>query len=413
MPECNFTSLLMLSVFSKCWPKSKGPSQRTGPSLALALGLLVAAAQQASLAQGLDCRQLQSQIASLDEAEARRPNPYAGAAQKQQAELNRAAAYAHSMGCDRQQFLFFGNPPPPQCNGLNANIRALQANLAQTQAASLQASNSRLRQQLTDRFNAYCRGGTAQRQPGFFEQLFGIVPSPAPALIPLEEQPHPEGTEESVARGGSQAVCVRTCDGGFFPLNYSAKRTDSQTLTELCQALCPNVETAVYTRSPSREIQSAVSLDGVPYVEMQNALKYQKVFDASCTCKSPKQSWVEALSGAEQLLGHQRKGDIMVTPEKSLEMSRPVESKTPNPSRTAKANAEQKLLPAPSLEDDLSKAEAKSGAEVPTASKDSSGIASKDAPTTAPVFQRGQGALQDVIGPDGVKRRVRIVGPML
>lgn len=379
----------------------------------LALGLWAGSADQASLAQSLDCRQLQGQIAALDEAGARRSNPYAGALQKQQAELDRAASYARSIGCDRQQFLFFGNPPPPQCAKLNANIRAIEANLGQMQAANEQTTNSRLRQQLVDRFNAYCRNAP-QRQPGFFEQLFGIgaPPPPAPGPLPMDQQPPPENMEETAAHGGSQAVCVRTCDGGFFPLNYSPKRTDQQTLIDMCQALCPNVETAVYTRSPFKEIQSAVSLDGEPYSEMPNALKYQKTFDASCTCKSAKQSWAEALAGAEQLLGHQRKGDILVTPEKSLEMSRPIGNKTLSP-RAPKPNSEQKSEPTPIPEDDLSKADVRSANETPTATKDSAGIARKDASTIPPNLQRGRGDLQDVIGPDGIKRRVRIVDPLL
>lgn len=376
--------------------------------LTFALVLATLALSQPSFAQIADCRQLQSQIAALDQASLRRSNPYAGEIQKQRTDLNRAAAYAHSLGCDKQQFLFFGNAPPPQCNNLNANIRSLQASLAQMQAYDRAPENSRLRQDLMERFNAYCRGGADQRQQGFFEQLFGIAPRqmPAPLPPPADEQPG-DFPDEPAAHGGSEAVCVRTCDGGFFPLNYSARKADPEVMADLCHALCPNAETAVYTKSPSKEIQSSVSLDGEPYSDLPNALKYQKTFDPACTCKDPKQSWVEALAGAEQLLGHQRKGDIIVTPEKSLEMSRPADPKARGP----KTSGELKWVQPSAGLDDLTSTEAKSGAGVPTATKDSAGIASKDAPANSQVFQRGQGDLEEITGPDGIKRRVRIVGP--
>ena len=47
---------------------------------------------------------------------------YRAAAAKQQAELGRTAAYARSIGCERQQFLFFGEAPPPQCAQINARV---------------------------------------------------------------------------------------------------------------------------------------------------------------------------------------------------------------------------------------------------------------------------------------------------
>jgi len=377
-------------------------------ALAAAAALLLS--RDPSSAQNVDCTRLQAQIAALDQADAARPNPYGGQIQKLHIELERATNYGHSLGCDRQQFLFFGNPPPPQCGGLNAHIREIQASLGQLQAAAAQASNTAQRQDLVQRYNAYCRGGPP-RERGFFETLFGgFNPNPPPMPGPSMDQP-PLPEEDHTPRGGSQALCVKCCDGGFFPLNYSVRHGDTEGLEDLCHALCPNVEVSVYTRSPSKEIQTAVSLDGAPYTDLPNALKFQKSFDSACTCKPPGQSWAEALAGAERVLGRERKGDIIVTPEKSAEMSRP----KLDPRAQAKAflekydaKASQPAKPA----DDPSAAEALSGAQAPTASKDSAGIATGDAAGAA-TYARGQGQIQEVTGPDGVKRRVRIVGPTL
>jgi Protein of unknown function (DUF2865) len=379
--------------------------------VAAAFVLLSAAAvafPEGGLAQGLDCGKLQAQIAALDQADAR-ANPYAGAMQKQRAEIDRTRAYAQSVGCDRQQFLFFGSAPPPQCASISARIQQMRANLAQLEANSGRTATNVQRQELAQRYNAYCRSEAPPQQRGFLESLFGI-PSQTPSdqlgdqpILPPEDlKPH----------GGSEAVCVRTCDGGFFPLSYSA-RHPGESLTDLCRALCPNTEVSVYTRVPGQEIQTAVGLDGAVYTDLPTALKFQKTFDATCTCRPAGQSWAEALAGAEKVLGHERK-DIIVTPEKSAEMSRP---KVDPPQRTkqqagvppktgdAKTNPDK-------TQDDIESRDAASAAQVPTASKDSAGIAGGEVKNSTS-YPEGQGQTVEVTGPDGVKRRVRIVGPPL
>ena len=48
-----------------------------------------------------------------------------------------------------------------------------------------------------------------------------------------------------------------------------------------------------------------------------------KAYDPSCSCRRKGQSWAEALADAEARYGHE-KHDIIVTPEKSAEMARPI-----------------------------------------------------------------------------------------
>ena len=286
---------------------------RLGVHLFIAAALC-ATAGTTSQAQAPDCNQLLGQIAAIDRANAR-TNPYAGAAQKQRIEVDRSVNHARSIGCDNQQFLFFGRPAPPQCPQLNAQIQRMRANLQQLEAQAARNNNSPERQQLAARYNAYCR----QRPRGFFESLFGGGnPAPGPSdAIPTDNLPLPQ--EEQKPTGGSEALCVRTCDGGFFPLVYSARRS-SETLTDLCKASCPNTEVRVYTRVPGQEVKTAVGLDGAPYMNLPNALKFEKTLESGCTCKPPGESWAQALENAEHILGHERKGDIVVTPEKSVEM---------------------------------------------------------------------------------------------
>lgn len=345
---------------------------------AMALLLLAGAA----ISQPVDCGRLAADIKALDSAGQRRSHHYGAAVQRQREELDRTIRSARALGCNRGQFFLF-DAPPPQCAGLNAQIQQMQASLSQYGGDSDPSTNAAARQQLTARFDAYCRG---QAQPApqpnnFFDALFGIfTPRPNPYEQPHFEEIRPEPGEDMRPRGGSQVVCVRSCDGGFFPLNLTVKQSEPDQLAGLCQALCPNASVGVYTRSPNKDISTAVSLDGeVPYSDLPNALKFQKTFDPSCTCKPPGQSWAEALAGADELLGRARKSDIMVTPETSEELAKPRFEKTARPWTGP-------LSSAPAVN--------QSGESAPA-------TAGKRDKTT------------EITGPDGVKRRVRIIGPPL
>ena len=274
--------------------------------------LAVGGLEMRAEAQAVDCGRLQQQIAQSGRGGGRSGQT----ARRQTAELARTQAYAHQLGCDG--FTFFG--ANPQCGSVNARISQMQTNLSALQAGGGGGS----RNDLVARYNAYCRQ-PAQQPRGFFESLFGgiqqqLAPVPPPPPPPISNGD--VGEEGALhARGGSQAVCVRSCDGGFFPLPISARHS-TEDLTDMCQALCPGTETAVFTRNPDADIKTSLGIDGKPYTDLPNALQFQKTFSSTCSCRSPGKSWAETLASAEEVLDATRKGDIMVTPEKSAELSR-------------------------------------------------------------------------------------------
>lgn len=283
---------------------------------ALAIAAALAGMASGALAQQVDCRALQAQIAATPPGAA---DPKAvEAASRQRAEIERTVAYADQIGCNRRQFLIFGSAPPPQCGELAQRIGAMRANMARLQAAVDQASGPR--DSLIARYNAFCTRAAAAPAPrNFLEQLFGG--GQGPREIPIEQQALPP-EEDLGPRRGSKAVCVRTCDGYFFPVSYSAGSQSPDRLADLCNAQCPNAETEVFTYSPSRDITEAVSANGTPYTSLRNALRYRKTFDPACSCRAPDKSWAETLQGAERLIQGNRR-DVIVTPEKAEELSRP------------------------------------------------------------------------------------------
>jgi hypothetical protein len=347
-------------------------------------------------AQSPDCDRIRAQISAIDQGGGGRPNSYSSAAQRQQAEIEKTSAYAQSIGCDRGSYSFFGRQAPQQCEGLNARIRAMQANLGQLQgmAARSGGGSSAQRQDLVARYNAYCRS-----QPrGFFESLFGGG-SNAPAPTDFPEDTLPPTDDDQTPKGGSQAICVRSCDGGFFPVNYSARR---ENLQDLCNALCPNTEVSLYTRNPESDVGTAVSAEGRPYRDLQNAFKFQKSFDPACTCKPKGESWVQALaqSDAERVLGQERKGDIIVTPEQSLEMSKPKTDLNLRAKMPVVDSGPVSMRPLGGALGNPPQAD--------STARNATTPANANEANAAPVDPNGT---EEVTGPDGVKRRVRRVGP--
>lgn len=306
-------------------------------SAAFACLMLVAGVAEAP-AQAIDCNALRAQIAATPV----QTDPRAvAAAQRQRAEIDRTLAHAEQLGCNRRQFLFFGSAPPPQCAQIEARIASMRGNLARLQNAVDAASGPR--NALIARFNQFCTRQAAAPPRNFFEQLFGG----GTVEVPIEDFSEPTGPAR-----GSKAVCVRTCDGYFFPVSYNAFGQNPDRLADLCRAQCPNADTQVFTYSPSRDITDAVSTSGAPYTSLANALRYRKMVDPACTCRPPNKSWAETLAPAEKLISSGRR-DMIVTPEKAEELSRPRQPAPPRgPASAAPTRPSEAREPRASLTDE-------------------------------------------------------------
>jgi hypothetical protein len=407
-------------------------------ALAALAASVVAFTSDVALAQNAECARLQQTIAAR-----RGSSGSQGAVDRQRAELGRTSAYARSLGCENHRFLMFGSDPPPQCGDLNGQIARMQANLADLQARAGGGAGD-----LVARYNAECGRAQPSRPGNVFEALFGGL---ARLGAPQDQEPQtdarfedhgdqprqsaPSGDKGVQAHSGSYAVCVRTCDGSFFPVSYSGAGSRADSLEDVCRALCPNADVALYSFPFGGTVDEAASPTGEPYANLPNAGKFEKAYDPNCSCRRKGQSWAEALADAEARYGHE-KHDILVTPEKSAEMARPIidpkakpttDSKgkpiAPTASVVAGPGATPVVGPganpgAPSLDTatapvlDANGADTKLSAAAATVSREGSGIAG-DNMEGAKSFSVKQGHTVEVTGSDGVKHSVRIVGPPL
>lgn len=90
-----------------------------------------------------------------------------------------------------------------------------------------------------------------------------------PGVLP--DQPAPLPT------GNIRTLCVRTCDGGFFPISSNTSAMNFAQDAGQCQQMCPNTETELYFHAPeyseTSDMISAVT--GRPYRDLPNAFAYR------------------------------------------------------------------------------------------------------------------------------------------
>jgi hypothetical protein len=113
----------------------------------------------------------------------------------------------------------------------------------------------------------------------FLSQLFGAFGGARPPIrlpFPTEGAPFAPQVERP-HYGGSQAYCVRTCDGRYFPLPAA----DNASRAATCSNFCPASETKVVYGGT---IDNAATDTGKPYSELPNAFRYRNEIVAGCTC---------------------------------------------------------------------------------------------------------------------------------
>jgi hypothetical protein len=150
---------------------------------------------------------------------------------------------------------------------------------------------------------------SAAQAQDFFSALFGGFGGgrsrpPAMSLpFPGEGGPFPQNDVHPRGySGGSQAYCVRACDGRYFPINAP----DGQSRAASCSSFCPTSETKVVYGS---SIDHALTESGKPYSELPNAFRYRKELVAGCTCNGKDQVGLARVKVEEDPT--LRKGDIV------------------------------------------------------------------------------------------------------
>ncbi len=92
--------------------------------------------------------------------------------------------------------------------------------------------------------------------------------------------------------GRYRTLCVRTCDGYYYPVSFSTTRSGIARDASQCESSCQVPAKLFYHRNPGADVQHMVDLQGKPYVQMENAFRYREEYVPNCRCKP--EPWSEA-----------------------------------------------------------------------------------------------------------------------
>jgi hypothetical protein len=330
------------------------------------------------------CPRLETQLATIDRGGGGDPakdeqiRRYQDAAAKQQGELDRVTLQAKRMGCDSSGFFSLFSGQSAQCGPVNNQIQQMRTNLEQI-TTSLErlrggglgnpdhdnqrrsvllalAQNNCGPQYANAARDANIGRGQGNSQGNFLDNLFGNN----------NNNPGAPSADLGPQSGTYRTVCVRSCDGAYFPISFATVPGRFPDDEKTCKALCPAAEANLFSyRNPGEDINQAVSTNGQPYSSSPNAFRYRQEFNPSCSCKAAGQTWSDALKSIDDKAAAEQQGDIIVTEESAKKMSRaPTKlAPAPAPAPTKKgATAAGTTASAPAPEDSATTAAAPGGA---------------------------------------------------
>ena len=299
-----------------------------GPVVLAAGAVSVTAAAQTAPDQGAAnpvCTRLEAQLASVnrgsaDPARADLIKHAEEAVAKQQTDLDRVVAQSRRQGCEGiGGFFALFTGQSAQCGPLNSQVQQMRGNLdrmmsdlerLKSGSSDQEGQRRALIGQLAQNNcgEQYRTAAAAAGPAGFFDALFGgNIISPG---------------GDGAPSGTFRTVCVRTCDGYYFPLSYSTTASRFADDQRACQRLCPATEAVLYSfRNPGEDINQAVAVGGgQAYTELPNAFRYRREVTADCWCRRPGQTWADALKNADDSTTLET-GDIVVTDQKAKALS--------------------------------------------------------------------------------------------
>jgi hypothetical protein len=281
------------------------------------VGCILIAAPQAE-ARPAVCAKLERQLASAS-GNSGGSAKFSNAARSQAQQLQIARGQARRAGCSGS--FFFSGGDSAYCGKINATIRRMEANLSKLQnrasgggsllskariRAALDANDCYRQEEVVRVAKRRVMPEPVRRQePGLLTMLFGGEEKRRVVDVPVERSRNREdrsetrrvkitegnGNHDYPRPGGTfRTLCVRTCDGYYFPVSFSTTSSHFRTDEKSCAALCPGTETKLYIHSvPDQEPEEMVSLDREPYMSLPTAFAYRvKGINATpgCTCQA-------------------------------------------------------------------------------------------------------------------------------
>jgi hypothetical protein len=184
--------------------------------------------------------------------------------------LAKTETRARQAGCFGGGFFAFRRAPDRSCDALVPKLGEMQDNLARLDHLRRQGGRDNVAdrvRELQGMMNA--RGCDS---PG------GVLES------------GPDGNflyDRGYAGNGTYStVCVRTCDGYYFPISFSTTSDQFPNDARSCEALCPGSEARLfYYPNPGGGPENMTSITGEQYTSLPTAFQYRTSIAPACTCR--------------------------------------------------------------------------------------------------------------------------------
>jgi hypothetical protein len=236
------------------------------------------------------CDQLRFQFATLSDND--EPNveadKYARAIDAQKQSLAAVDLTLRKTGCSSGSLMVIGGPNARECEHLGVKRDRMKRNLEilENKHASLMSENAvNTRRQIIDalRQNRCNEEPQLVSTPGEdgTQALVRDDPNGFETIRVPSDEPDYIGSQfvdlgGTATNGNLRTMCVRTCDGAYFPISSHASPLNFQRDAQVCSMMCPGAETELYYHplmSESSEMRSAVT--GHAYADLPTAYKFR------------------------------------------------------------------------------------------------------------------------------------------
>ncbi|MGE8104281.1 DUF2865 domain-containing protein [Allorhizobium sp. NPDC080224] len=251
-------------------------------------------------------------------------NSYASAIAQQNLELRKARQDQRRLRCLTSSIVQIRPDGGNDCSDLASAISRMEANRDILAARLSDLRESRVEDARAALVTALEANGCGPDQAAYPEDAERI-----PYLDTLAEPYRPDRAAEAaysaspppmsmMPTGNVRTLCVRTCDGGFFPISSHTSAMNFARDAAQCQQMCPGTETELFFHAPERsetvDMISAVS--GRPYRDLPNAFLYRnRRSDAEPACACNLQQYHQRMTPRPAVPDYQS-SVIEVSPEK-------------------------------------------------------------------------------------------------
>jgi hypothetical protein len=85
--------------------------------------------------------------------------------------------------------------------------------------------------------------------------------------------------------GTYRTLCVRLCDGFYFPIGDGVRRERLYADARACTQRCDGEARLFYYPTNGGSVETMVDMSGHPYASLPNAFRYRKALVEGCACK--------------------------------------------------------------------------------------------------------------------------------